>query len=332
MSQERQPYANVQRVRNRANAVDMHEVLKQEIYKQKNDSDTNFRFGLNTPPQSIQPGAPPVQVQQGPSNSNVGFEDYELHFDSLDKDSSGNLGIGEMKWSISTINNNQDIKNCIQVRMGPIFFPKIIGTTGKPDFFFYRRVYMQIVGLGSTQGVLGANGNQYHFEFEVENLNSVAVKLIPLKESFFFQRPLSSINDFTVRFMVPHGFKRVPIPNDRVSIVSVANSNPARFTIVGGDLTDILGPIGVPAAPGIAVYISGFATTDATTNNAVNTTEGNYITNIVNNSQFDIAGIDLTAIPATSGVMIVPKNRIAFPMRFTSVKEQLTNYIGVNHD
>jgi hypothetical protein len=74
--------------------------------------------------------------------SKVGFEDSEFHFDSLDRDTSSDLRNGELKWSVSTLNNNQDIKNCIEIRVGPMFFPKVIADASKPNFFYYRRVYM----------------------------------------------------------------------------------------------------------------------------------------------------------------------------------------------
>jgi hypothetical protein len=336
MSQERQPYSNVRRVQNRCNAIDTHEVLKQEIYKQGYDYDTNFRFGFNqAPTMGGAPGTPatPTPTMGGPSGPGVGFEDYELHFDTLNKDTSSDLENGEVKWSITSINNSQDIKNCIQIKVGPFFFPKVSNATGNPDYFFYRRVYMQILGLPSTQAILAPNGNQYHFEFEVENLNSIAVRLNPLKDTFFFQRPITSLTEFQVRFMVPHGFKKVALPADKVTLISVNNSNPARFTIVGGELTtEVLGALGATTAPGIAVYISGFTTADTAINNAVNTTEGVYISNIVNSTSFEISGIDLTGIAASNATMVIPKNHIAFPVRFTTVRDQLTNYVSAIHE
>jgi hypothetical protein len=133
--------------------------------------------------------------------------------------------------------------------------------------------------------------------------------------------------------MVPHGFRKINIPADRVLISCVANSNPARFTIVSGELTtDVLGPVGTIAAPGIAVYISGFSTTDSNINNIVNSADGLYITNIIDNTTFEISGVDLTGIPAVGARMIISKNHIAFPVRFTSVRDQTTNYITVGHE
>jgi hypothetical protein len=116
-------------------------------------------------------------------------------------------------------------------------------------------------------------------------------------------------------------------------LISVNNSNPARFTIVGGELTtEVLGALGATTAPGIAVYISGFTTADTAINNAVNTTEGVYISNIVNSTSFEISGIDLTGIAASNATMVIPKNHIAFPVRFTTVRDQLTNYVSAIHE
>lgn len=321
------PYSNVKKVHGRCsvNAIDVQELLKNEIYSQGPETDTNFKFGLVTP-SSSKDVTPTI-----PLSANVGFEDYEFHFDSLDRDSASDLVNGEMRWSINQLNNSQDVKNIVEMRVGEFFFPRLLVSNG-PDYYFYRRVYMQVLNLPSTQAVMGANGNQYHFEFEVESLNSVAVKLRPLKDAFFFQKPVTSLTDLQVRFMIPHGFKKIPLPNDRVTITSVANTNPARFTITN-ETTAILGSVGVPAAPGIAAYINGFnAIGNANINNAVNAINGVYITNIVDSKTFEIAGIDFTGIGVLPAQMVIPKNHIAFPLRFTSVKDQLTNYITVGHE
>lgn len=338
MSQERQPYANVPRVRNRCNQLDTHEILKREIYKQGYDYDTNFRFGVGGP--AITGGS--IAASSGSSGSGVGFEDYELYFDSVNRDGGSDLTTGELKWSITDLNNTQDIKNCVQIHIGSFFFPKIYASPNHPEYLYYRRVFMEMTNAPSSQAVFGPNNNKFHFEFHVNNLNGQAVELVPLKDSFFFQRPLTSLTEFNVRFMTPsnsspNNWRKIQLPPDRVqiqSLISGVGYNPIRFRITGGELTtSVLGPIGSTGSPGIAAFITDYASNDTSTNTSVNDTQGVYITNILNTTDFEIGAIDGT--PVTSqydATLYIPKNRIAFPLRFTSIRYQPTNYIDVVHD
>jgi hypothetical protein len=339
----RDPYSNVMRVQNRCEGIDTHELGKQEIYRQGYEGDTGFRFGLSgsvLPP--LTGGVVSTATVGNPSGAGVGFEDVELFFDSTQRDTSSDYTNGEIKWAVQPLNNAADIKNCIQMHVGPFFFPKIYAATGKPEFFYFKRVFVEFQNAPSSQAVLGPNNNKFHFEFEVQSLTGQAVKLIPIKPSFFFQRPLTSITDFQLRFSVPpttsavSAFKRIPIPKDTVTIVSALSGgfgfNPIRFRITGVDTTTVLGPVGTTGTPGIAVFITGYNSANPLINAAVNNVAGVYVTNIVDSVNFEIAGIDASALVAQSvATMYIPKNRIAFPIRFTSVRDQLTNYIEVGH-
>lgn len=347
MSQERQPYSNIRRVGNRFNQIDTHELLKREIYSQKSDINADFQFGFNAPaitapPSSITPATPSPVPPAPPVAASVGFEDIEIYFDSTQRDTSSDYSVGEIKWSIPDLNNSSDIKNCIEMYIGEFYFPKIYSPTGTPEYLYFQRILVEFQNAPSTQAVLGPNNNKFHFEFRVENLTGQSVKLVPLKNTFFFQRPITSITDFQIRFMVPPmsslplTFKKIPIPHDTVPIVSLLTGgvgyNPIRFQITGSDDTTTLGLVGSTGTPGVAVFISSYGSNDATTNTAVNNTNGLYVTNIIDSTTFEIAGINAAAVTAQySATMFIPKNRIAFPIRFTSVRNQLTNYIDVNH-
>jgi hypothetical protein len=202
---------------------------------------------------------------------------------------------------------------------------------------------MEFQNAPSNQAVLAPNNNKFHFEFRVENINGQAVRLVPVKKSFFFQRPIISITDFQIRFMVPPNtansavYKKIPIPADTVPILSLLNAgvgyNPIRFQITSADLTNILGPVGSTGSPGLAVYINGFQSTDPALNISVNNPNGVYVATIIDDTTFELSTIDGSTITAQfAASMYIPKNRIAFPVRFTTVRDQLTNYIEVTHD
>lgn len=385
MSQDRQPYSNVKRTEARANQIDTHEVLKREIYRQGYDQDGNFKFQANVPiPLTGGPGA------SGSQPVGVGFEEWEIYFDSKFKnDASTDLTKGLMGYNLATINNNQDLKNIIEMHIGSFKFPRITNprvqldpvnypsltlTPNTPDFFFFRRLYVQVVNMPFGQAVQGNGSVNYHWEMDVDDLNSVAVHLTPLKPSFFLQRPLQSLSEIQFRFMVPLDFRPVPLMQDSLPIQMVLPpTNPARFrimtTIDGSEALNLLIPpaiiqnlsppdpvqIPIPAipAPGIAVYITGAILTDGggppvqnlLVQQLVNFPNGLFITAVINTQPpnlppryvFEINDIDATLgapVITTSNTftMSVGYRRIAFPVRFTCVKDQLTNYISVNHD
>ncbi len=339
MSYERNPYADIRRVPNRSNQIDVKELLKKEVIRQGRDINTDYRFGLTGLPQPIESQQPPA----APAASAVGFEDIELYFDSTQRDQSSDYSIGEVRWSIPLINNATDIKNCVEMHLNDFYFPKIYAPSTAPEFFYFRRAYVEFQNAPSNQAVLGPANNKFHFEFSVENINGQAVRLVPTKKSFFFQRPITSIVDFQIRFMVPPTtsaaavFKKVPIPKDTLSIATVFNAgfgyNPIRFQVQGLDDTTALAPLGAILAPGLAVFISGYISNDAAVNNAVNNTDGIYVTNILDATTFEIAGIDASTVTVASAAnLYIPKNRFAFPLRFTCTRDQVTNYVDVGHD
>lgn len=383
MSHERNPYANIQRTPSRCNAIDTHELLKTEIFRQGYAADTNFRFGINAP--AALTGGP-----GGAPSAAVGFEDWEIYFDSVYKNGAiSDLTNGVLGYSLAALNNNKDLKNVIEMTIPPFYFPRITNprvqldpvnypslvlTTNSPDYFFFRRMYIQVVNMPFGQAVQANNSAQFHWECSVENINSVAVLINPLKPSFFLQRPLQTLSEIQFRFMVPLDFRTVPIPVETLPIQMVLPpTNPARFRIMntadGSEAMNLLippaiiqnksppDPLQIPipaiAPPGIAVFMSGAELTDGGSpalhnlivEQMVNGINGLFITAVINTQApnltpkyiFEVADIDATlgapAIAATNVfVMVVAYRRVAFPVRFTCVKDQLTNYISVSHE
>lgn len=333
--------SKVRKIKCRSNAIDTHELMKREILRSADDVD--YQFGTITNSQTTvttnnasngQTSNTTVSNSQSQQDI-VGFTDTELYFDSNNKDGTSDINDGELKFQINTLNNGNPIQNIVKIGMGSFYFPAIQNSATSPQFYFFRRVYAQITNLPSTQSVLAGNNKSYHFEFDVESVNSVAVKLVPVKDSYVLQRPLNSLDTITIRFMIPLSFARIPIPQDVIVVSTVNGSNPAQFTINGTYTTAILGSIGTPTAPGIAVSMTGLVTPDATVNNTLGNSAGIYVTRIVNSTTFEISGVDLSDPtnfpvlgPSYNANLFIFKNRIAFPMRFTSVSPQTTNYIS----
>lgn len=265
------PYTNIRRVPDRGRSIDMQEVLKKEIYRQTPGEGSalsvasNSSFSINSNG-VVTPGATPG----GPVTSTFGFEDWQFYFDSIAKNGTSNTSGGELIWSISNINNNQDVKNIIEAHVDSFYFPRLQIDDVHPDYFYYRKLFMQIENAPSAQSINAQAGFRFHFEFDVDNLNSTAVLLTPVKRSFFFQRPITSFTEFDVRFIVPqgntlNGFQYVNLPPDIITIQSAAGN---QMTLLGGPTTQqAFGPVLPATTPPVfpytlptqvAVYITGF--------------------------------------------------------------------------
>ncbi len=336
MSYERTPYANVNRNQSRCGQINTHELMKREIYKQGYDSDTNFR--ITNPPilgnSIIDENAPPPEV---------GFEDVYLMFDSTQRTGTSDYSSGEISWSIPVLNNSVDVKNCVAIRLLPFYFPNIYTATTAPDYFYYLRAFIEIQNLPSTQSILGPKNNKFHFVCDVQNTSGQSVLLVPLNDTFYFKQPLTSLSDFQVRFLVPpttslpSNFKRIPIPKDTLTVQSLTTGgfgyNPIRFQVTGGDTTSALGLIGSMGVPGLAVVITDYASNDSAINQAVNNPLGVFVTTVLSSTTFEIAGINATTVTGPyTATMFIMKNRIELDVRFTSVKNQVTNHMDINHD
>lgn len=333
-----EPYGRPRRQPNRCNQIDTHELLKREIYRQgADDLSSGYKFGLSGPVPLGGPISPLPPVV--PTGAGAGIDDTYLYFDSLAKDSSSDLGNGEITWSITNLNNSNPIENIVEMQVGDFWFPLIKNSTGFPDYYFYRRVYMYITTLPSQQAVLMQNSGSFHFEFDVDIINSVAVHLKPVKDTFYFKRPITSLSSFTARFLVPSdasaNFKKIPIPTDKTTatLVGSPGTNPSRWHLVT-DPTSIIGDVGALASPGVAMYFSGVSSNNSTFNSTINSSQGAFADTVVDGTDFTVTA-DATAVtqpPNVSANIIIPKNRVAFQMRFTSVRDYKTNYLEGSHN
>lgn len=307
--------------------IDVKEAyLKKEIARQGGESTVDFSAVSNwsSGPSQQAPS------QQAPSDSALSSatDDVYLYFDSTARDFTSDIAGGELKFNISTINNQKPVDNVISLRINSFYFPRVSAAATVPDYFFFDRVYVQIgsSSMPSSQAVLAQNGNRYHFECEIATLNSVAIKLTPIEPVYIFPRPIQSISDITFNFMVPLNFRNIVIPNDTLQVRAVAGTNPGQFVILPTNDTSAIGAVGVPVAPGVAVYISNFNSASTTLNNLANSATGYFVDNIVSTTLVTISTLNLATLAVdTPCVMIVAKNRVGIEARFKSIRGQLTN-------
>lgn len=353
------PYMNIPSPADRGIGIDTHEWQNIEMRKQtgKDVTYNSSGFNANITAATI-PGA--------------GINNIEIYFDSARKISSDPTN-GTVSFNIPAINNNNSVSNCVAIRILPFYFPRLTPPlTTRPDVWFYKRLYIRMSGLPST-AVMASGNSQHHFEMEVGNvsgLNNISVNLDPIGENdeggvFRFMAPQTSITDISFQFLKPifttntQSLTPINIPLDIVVLQAVPLSNPAQFTILnlGVDAATIFSqqpaayPI-VPAAPGLAVFFTGFNSIDYTTpdytgtnaalNTLVNSPDGWMVTRLVDATTIEVAGLDFSSILAETFPvpppppykvpappicqMLIGANRIAFRVQFVCIVDKPTNY------
>lgn len=317
----------------RCSAPDVHAHLLKEIYNTSESGDDTYRFSTNK--QST------IKTDSGVPPNVVGFEDYGLYLDSTQRDTYSDYSVGEINWNIVTLNNNVPLKSVIGAQIEPFYFPKINNPVGFPEFFYARRVFIEFRNAPSSQAFLGAGGNHFHWEMDVQNIDGQAVRLVPVRDSptFFFSRPLSELSDVQFKFMIPAmnsvtnaQWQRIPIPPDTIQVAVVPFSNPLQLTVLAPYSTAALGLVGTPASPGLAIAISGLVSNDPAVDTLINTTTGIFATTIDSTSTFTVAGINAATVnDAYIATAYIPKNRIALGIKFTCITTRMTNYVSVVH-
>lgn len=348
---ERQSYANTQRTNfNRKGRFDLHAYQNAQVRAPGDDSG-DFRVmgpATNYGDTASRGGA------QG-TERGTGFEDTIIQFDSVYADPESVPATGELLWLISPLNGNRDIINCMAVSITPFRFPNIWQTSAGPEngvpILANSRLYIRILGLPFTQAALGFGDLQYHFECAIEDVTDLTVLLVPLRETFFLRRPISSLTELRVRFfLIPTtslspAYVPIRLPEYAAKVrVGLPSGNPIFFGIENPPLVDnlnepffrptsIIGPaFGLFLPTPVPVQIRGIVTNLPITDTLINRPEGHFITALAGFAGFNVATIDGTGILTSSlGTAYIQKNRILMPMRFTMVADGPTNYIAVNH-
>jgi hypothetical protein len=311
--------------RNRCNNFNIQEYQKNELYKQGTN---DIPYAFNSPPTNEnRTNANNIIIPPLTGPVAVGNKDWTMHFDTRHTSGITNYANGEITFNISDLNSGRDIGNIVEITLGSFYFPKPVQDANSPDFYFYQKVYLNIQGLPLSQSARAANGKTFNFELDVTNNNAIAVLLTPIRP-FYLQTVLNSLNEIKMQFSVGPDFTPIPLLPTSCIIIGVAGTNPAQFTIIGTDDTSIFGLTGgypqTPTAPGIAIYITGYSGVPA-----INNPQGLFVTSITDANNFIVGSLSLVGVPALTATMVVGKNRICVPMRFTTIENNVTNYTSI---
>lgn len=307
---------------------DVHELQKREIYSQRPDDFSTYRVS-----QISQIGlSSDVQDYIGGGIGDIGFEDFQMHLNSVHAKNISDLSVGELSFTSSEYTaTTRDLTNCVAMHLDDFYFPSIIVPTGSPDYFYDRRVYLQITTLPFNESVIAFNQRAYHFMLNVENPNSLAVRLVPMTRDFYFKRPINAITEIRFRFMAGSEFDRINIPLSNLSLSAIPGSAPARFTLNFGDATQIFGLTGLLGTP-VIIKVNGFISGNPTLDNAVNSKLGVYVTTVVSSSVIELGSLSFaTVLLPIVATCVVEKNKIVMQIRFSCISQNVTNNIDLVH-
>jgi hypothetical protein len=316
---------------------DVHEFLKNEINDIKNGKDLEYNFGLkknNKPIENITIQNPVIEKQISSGNlPNLSSKQEQIEFtkvinyQSLWRDSNilidtryqniANQDRSKMIFNIVSNTKNKspgsgvitsisNMRDIVEIEIFPFSIPYMAAADN-----YYQKITLSILELASIS-IDSYEDSQFHFMFQ-SKINGNLIDLIPINKVFRFFKPISRINEFTLRFGSP--LNPITFDKDRL-YTSVINygTNPGIITfaeshnLVTGDL----------------VYIQDFTTNtpakDLNIIEEINNAQGHICTRINNTSisiNVDFTQIALASqIPSLSVLVYFGSKRILLPLKF----------------
>lgn len=274
--------------------------------------------------------------------------DIGVFLDSLILPSSLNGYInGEIPFQFSDLMGLSPPERIISLALTQFRFPHIYNADFTAfDAFYFGRLYVTARFIPITNQVQdGTPNTPFTFECAITPGSGGVDEITPLDPHFIMRQPISATN-IIVKFQMrvaTGGFINCPIPPTRV-VVARTPANPTMFTIMDGADIGALAPVGAGYSVPILVRPSFQATwtPPAGLQTLLYTQTGFRASNFIGNT-FTIP-LDTTMwlgppappppLPAALERydIIIPKNSVAFGMRFTCLSEALTNSIMPTHN
>jgi len=263
------------------------------------------------------------------------IDDTRVYFDTLilSRAYSG-YASGEIPMQFVDINGTSPPDRIVKITLTPFNFPHIYtANTTVFDMFYFRSVFMTVRFVPSTHLIQSAQPNDmFTYELYVEDIDSSAVYLRPLEQTFCLKQPISVTGDLTVRFQTRSptgtGFTNCPIPPTRIRAIRTATGPlPTPFTTFALQDGVYIGAIAPPAATyTVPILFQNYNTGAAITPLEVFLVDqiGYQSLTFVAPNLFNIA-VDTTLYAGTDIYVFVPKNSVAFTMRFSCLQSTRTN-------
>lgn len=185
---------------------------------------------------------------------------------------TGNVG------KIGNVNiSHEKLSNVIAFRICPFWLP----ITSNHDVY-YKQIHLYVANFANKNDYyefLGSNEdkateNNYHFTLDIIERDEKRIKLLPCREFFYFNNPMTCLDYIDIQLKTPFNVYSLPLLKQTVSL---ATGNPTILT----------SPTAHELATGDLVYFLGYG------NEEVDRTKGHFIIRI-NSTQFAV-NVDTTA-------------------------------------
>lgn len=263
-----------------------------------------------------------------------GFEDYNFYLDSSFA-RVNNTDPTVISWSLNALNNNQDVQNIVEIKLGDFWFPRLLPYVPTvPDTYFFRKVLVKIGDLPTNQGFLMEGAQRAHFEMDVEDLSSTEVRLRPVDPVLYFRTPVTSLTNFSLQFLVPPSYTPLVLPPYYVTynavspqIGEISTPGVTTFQLFNVDPTVSI-PYMFPVPIAIYIYM-GINQSSKIIGKPY--TRAIFATSIESSTEFRAPYLNLGADEFAYGLMVVAQNHIGMKARFTTLKSGTTNQIMAVH-
>jgi hypothetical protein len=310
----------------RPKEMTQHEQQVEELRAQGTSQEVNY--GSSIPP----PNIPKFATAPTPIITR-GVFDSAIYFDSLRREAA-NYADAALQFQTRVLNNNTDLTNVVQLRLSRFYFPRPTWPepikSQVPDYLYLRKLYMFIQELPSTSTVGTAAGRQYHFELDVQNINSISTELVPINKDLYLPTPISTLNQLTFKFYLPPDMTPVILYQD--TLTALHDTDPEDFRFINPtdyqnistefDLSVIAGG-GLLTTP-VGIWFT--ALDPPASSNAIRP-EGWFIVELYDFIAFPPYGGFRIATPPPTGIAFntavtfqIRKNRFAFEMRFSQMQ------------
>lgn len=269
------------------------------------------------------------------------ISDTRIYIDTLTMSGAyAGFANGELATQFADVRGLTVPDRVVKITLGSFNFPHIhSATTTIFDAFYFRSVFVSFRFIPTAQQVQTAQPNElFTFECFVDDIDSSAVMLRPLEPTFCLSQPITPSGNLAVRFQTRapsgRGFVACPIPPTRVRVArtTAAPGGPTTFTITDSTAIDDLAPVGSTYV--VPVIFADYPTSTIVASAALRTllfAETGFATsNFTIGKTFTIP-LDSSAYPVPPGpdreeyYLIIPKNSIAFSVRFSCLQSNKTN-------
>ncbi len=293
-------------------------------------------FISNPPPGPIMNNAPPVAPL--PSNLVVkqrGVTDTYMLLDSLYKN-AGRYSEAVVQFLPDNLNSNRPVKNIVQMKIGSFYFPRptwnepLKSTT--PDYLYLRRIYLSIPELPTAAGYSSGANRSYHWEFEVQDVSSIAVYLVPIDPIIYFENPVSNLPQLSCKFLINPSLEPLILYRDKPTVIYVGGGNFVFTEDIFSSVSTEFPPLtpGLLTVP-VAMWVESF--TGVSNIPDLLRPQGWFITNMTAAAPY--GGFTVAALAGLVGpievVIQLRKNRFAIPLRISEAQDISTTGLVPGH-